>query len=93
MTHPYGLVSERDINRALAVGLHPDTTRASDVMTIDLASARAEETIVQVATRMLANGIRHVPVTDGDALVGVVSERDVLGALVQHVHDQRKERL
>ena len=77
--HSEGIVSERDISRAVAAGLEPDTTQAGDVMTTDLASADADDTILRVATRMLANGIRHLPIREGDAVIGVVSERDVLG--------------
>ena len=89
ITHPHGLVSERDITRAVAGGLDLDTAQAADVMAVDLAFAEAGDTILRVATRMLANGIRHLPVRDGDTVIGVVSERDVLGALVQHVQGQR----
>ena len=82
-------MSERDISRAVAAGLDLDTTHAGDVMAVDLASARADDTILRVATRMLANGVRHMPIMDGDAVIGVVSERDVLGALLQEVQDLR----
>lgn len=92
VTHPEGIVSERDISRAVAAGLDLDTTQAGDVMAVDLATARAQDTILRVATRMLANGIRHMPVSEGDALVGVVSDRDVLGALVQQVQNQPRSR-
>ena len=90
--HPEGIVSERDINRAVAAGLDPDTAQAGDVMTTDLVSADADDTILRVATRMLANGIRHLPIRDGDAVIGVVSERDVLGALLQQVQDRQRDR-
>ena len=77
------------ITRAVAGGLDLDTAQAADVMAVDLAFAEAGDTILRVATRMLANGIRHLPIRDGDTVIGVVSERDVLGALVQHVQGQR----
>jgi CBS domain-containing protein len=89
VTHPEGIVSERDISRAVAAGLDLDTTHAGDVMAVDLASARADDTTLRVAARMLANGVRHMPIMDGDAVIGVVSERDVLGALLQEVQDLR----
>lgn len=90
--HPEGIVSERDINRAVAAGLEPDTAQAGDLMTTDLVSADADDTILRVATRMLANGVRHLPIRDGDAVIGMVSERDVLGALLQQVQDQQRDR-
>jgi CBS domain-containing protein len=80
-----GLVSERDIVRALADGANPDTEVARNIMTVDLATAAPSDSILQVAQRMLDNEIRHVPVTgDNDVVVGVVSERDALRALVTH---------
>ena len=87
--HPEGLVSERDISRAIAAGLDPDAIRAGDVMTVDLAYAKSGETILRVAKRMLANGIRHVPISDDGVIIGMVSERDVMSALVQEVHERR----
>ncbi|MEX1009308.1 MAG: CBS domain-containing protein [Acidimicrobiia bacterium] len=90
--HSYtiGVVSERDISHAVARGMDPDTTRAADVMTAELADAEPDETILRVATRMMANEVRHLPVNEGEELIGVISERDVLRALVQALHDQSK---
>jgi len=77
-----GVISERDIVRALAEGADPDEERAENVMTLELATASPADTIMSVAESMLDNEIRHVPVTEDGAVVGVVSERDVLGAFV-----------
>ena len=76
-----GVVSERDIVQALADGHDPDRTRAQDVMTLDLASAAPEESVLEVAKRMLDNEIRHMPVMADGVVVGVISERDVLRVL------------
>jgi CBS domain-containing protein len=81
-SHPEGLVSERDSVQALADGLDPDTTRALDVMTLDLAFAEPGDTITEVAELMLANEIRHVPVIENEVVVGMISERDALRVLM-----------
>ena len=81
-SHAEGVVSERDIVQALADGLDPDTARAEDVMTMDLACAAPNELMLTVAARMLDNEIRHLPVTEGGVVVGMVSERDALRVLV-----------
>lgn len=47
-------------------------------MTID-----ADTTVIDAATRMLRESVRHLVVTRGNRAVGVVSMRDVLGVLVQ----------
>ncbi len=75
-----GLLSERDVVRAVANGDDVDDVRVDDVMAVDLVSASVDDTVAQAATAMLAGNIRHLPVVDGDAVAGVVSIRDVLAA-------------
>ncbi len=75
-----GLLSERDVVRAVANGDDVDDVRADDVMAVDLVSASVDDTVAQAAAAMLAGNIRHLPVVDGDAVAGVVSIRDVLAA-------------
>ena len=84
-----GVVSERDISHAIARGQDPDSTLATDVMTTELAHAEPGDTIVRVAARMIANEVRHLPVTEDEALIGVISERDVLRALVQALRNEK----
>jgi CBS domain-containing protein len=77
-----GIVSERDLVRALAEGLDPDSERAVDVMTFDVLSVESIASIDEVARTMLEGGIRHLPVVDAGGPVGIVSIRDLLGAFV-----------
>jgi signal-transduction protein with cAMP-binding, CBS, and nucleotidyltransferase domain len=79
---PTGLISERDLVTVLATGGDPWSTRAADVMTTDLVAVAPTASIVEVGTRMLDSGIRHVVLEDGDRVVGVVSLRDVLRAML-----------
>jgi CBS domain-containing protein len=76
-----GVVSERDVVRAIAEGADPDEVWAADVMTRDLVLAEPEETILAVAERMSAESVRHVAVVDRGKIVGVVSARDLLPVL------------
>jgi CBS domain-containing protein len=87
-TRAEGVVSERDIVQALADGRNPDTTFAADVMTMNLASAGPEDRLIEVATRMLDNEIRHLPIMEHGVVVGVISERDALRVLVEE-HNAR----
>ena len=79
-----GIVSERDVVRALADGADPDEVWAADVMIDDLVLAEPEESIVDVAERMSAEVVRHVTVVDRGTIVGVVSARDLLPILTDH---------
>jgi CBS domain-containing protein len=73
-----GIVSERDVVRALADGGDPDEDRAEDVMTFEVVSVGPDESVAEVARRMIDGGIRHMPVVEDGAPVGIVSIRDLL---------------
>ena len=80
---PVGVVSERDVVRALAEDADPDTVWSADVMTEDLVTADALEAILRVAFRMIDERIRHLAIArDGD-VIGVVSSRDVFAVLAE----------
>lgn len=79
---PLGVVSERDIVTVLATGGDPEAHQAGEAMSPDIVWASANESIGAVARRMCEAGIRHIPIGDGRHVVGVVSMREVLGALV-----------
>ena len=76
---PTALVSERDVVRVVASGADPAAIAAIDVAATKLVWCDGEETVGQVATRMMEHYIRHVLVERDGALVGMVSARDLLG--------------
>jgi len=78
-----GLVSERDLINALAEGNRdPDDRQIGEIATFDLIWAHPEDTIGQAGAVMVDAEIRHLPVGDGQDVVGIVSARDVLAVLV-----------
>jgi CBS domain-containing protein len=77
-----GVVSERDIVRALAGRRDPATTLAHDIANTTLVWCDAEATVTDVAERMMECYIRHVLVERDGRLVGIVSARDLLGDYV-----------
>jgi CBS domain-containing protein len=79
--HLEGVVSERDVVRALAGGCDPADLWAADVMADEPLYADPDEPIISVAERMVDEGVRHVPVVTGGEVVGLVSARDALQVL------------
>jgi len=74
-----GIVSERDImNRVVAVGRMPGTTKVSEIMTANPKSIHVEESVENSLFLMREFGFRHLPITDGKQLKGLVSLRDLL---------------
>jgi CBS domain-containing protein len=74
-------VSERDLVRAIADGSDLAAATAASVATTELVWADGTASVDEVAEQMMEHWVRHVLVEDGGALVGMVSARDVLGAL------------
>jgi CBS domain-containing protein len=78
-----GVVSERDLTRAMSEGADVEDARARDVMTDQVVMVPATTTAAEAARRMLDDEIRHLAVTDEDGhVVGMVSMREVLAALL-----------
>lgn len=77
---PAGIVSERDLVRAVGEQRELASESAADIMTFDPVSVDQDSSVAQAAEMMLDGGIRHVLVTKGDKTVGILSIRDVLGA-------------
>ena len=74
-----GIVSERDImNRVVAVGRMPGTTKVSEVMTANPKAVGVNETVENGLFLMREFGFRHLPITDGKELKGLISLRDLL---------------
>jgi len=80
-----GLVTERDIRRAVAAGTDLDTA-VSAVMSDEPDTFDPDLDVWDAATWIAESGYRHLPVVDDDgSLLGVVSIRDLLKALVDTV--------
>jgi CBS domain-containing protein len=74
-----GIISERDImGRVVAAGRDLDQTRVRDVMTRDLVVAHVDDSHEDGLRKMKQAGCRHLPVVEGDRLIGMVSQRDLL---------------
>lgn len=74
-----GVLSERDImGRAVAPGLDLDRATVGEIMTRELVVGHAGDSHEDGLRRMKQAGCRHLPVVDGDKLLGMVAQRDLL---------------
>lgn len=81
-----GIVTERDVVRAVAEGKDPAHTRVDRVMTPNPDSLEPDVSVEDAASWMLAAGYRHLPVVEGDRIVGMVSMKDLMWALTERPH-------
>ena len=78
-----GIVSERDIVRSLAAnGARTLEMTAGQLMTRALQVAQPETTVAEAMAKMTVGRFRHMPVMEGDRLVGLVSIGDVVKARI-----------
>ena len=76
-----GLVSERDLVRALADGASMARTPVEDVMATELVTVSPSDELLDAVHRMLDAEIRHLPVVEDGVAYGMISARDALRAL------------
>jgi CBS domain-containing protein len=72
-----GIVTERDLTRAVAGRVHTSEARVREWMTPDPITLSPDASADEAAKIMLDNGFRHVPIVDEGRAVGIVSIRDV----------------
>ena len=77
-----GIMTERDLMRAVARGLRDDAV-VGECMTADPDTIAPDDTIEHAAVLMIHGGYRHLPVVDGDDVVGVISIRDLVQVVVE----------
>ncbi len=74
-----GVFSERDImSKVVTKGRDPLSTRIAEVMSTTLRTLAPDSSCEDAMVMMQAHGIRHVPVCDGNTLVGFLSLRDLM---------------
>jgi CBS domain-containing protein len=77
-----GIITERDLVRAIADGVDPRQARADLVMTADPATVDADEDVAVVAVKMMRLGVRHLPVVNkAGKPVGLISARNLVAIL------------
>lgn len=90
-----GVLSERDYARKVVLqGRSSRDTKIKDIMTTRVAFARPDQSVEDCMAMMTDKRIRHLPVMDGDKLLGVISIGDLVKSIIeeqQHVIEQLEQ--
>jgi CBS domain-containing protein len=97
-TRLVGILSERDCARKVELkGRRAADTKAREIMTPNVVYVTPDHRIDQCLQIMRKEHLRHLPVIEGDRLVGFLSARDVLHEVIAEedhlIHDLETERL
>ena len=78
-----GVLSERDYARKVVLhGRSAENTQVSDIMTPDVVTIQSGQDVKACMTLMTEKHIRHLPVMDGTAILGVVSIGDLVKSII-----------
>jgi CBS domain-containing protein len=78
-----GILSERDYTRKIALlGKSSRDTRVADIMTSKVLTVAADSRTEDCMALMSQKKIRHLPVVDGDKVLGMISIRDIMDEII-----------
>ena len=80
-----GIFTERDVLALAGEGTDLEAVRIGDVMTREPLTVDAHVQVLDAARLMGERRIRHLPVVEGEHLLGMIGIRDVLGSLVERL--------
>jgi citrate synthase len=75
---PIGIVTERDLIRFAAAGGDPAALKVSECMTEDPYTVAPDTAVTEAWNTLASKGYRHIPVVEGQRLVGIVTMRDLV---------------
>ena len=84
-----GIFTERDVLRLAGAGGHFGEFLVGDVMTRRIYSVEPDDDVLAAAQLMQEKRIRHVPVVQGDNVLGILGVREVMRTLVERLWSQR----
>ena len=80
-----GIFTERDVLSLAGDGTDLEAVKIGDVMTREPLTVDVGVPVLDAARLMGERKIRHLPVVEGDHLLGMVGIRDILGSLVERL--------
>ncbi len=78
-----GIITERDVLRAVAKGENASLAVVGDYLTEDATVCGPSASLVEAARAMVRGGFRHIVIVDGSRVVGILSMRDVVRRWLQ----------
>lgn len=89
---PIGILTERDIlKKVVATGLDPAVTKISQVMSAPLITVPVDTSVGEASRIMIEKGIRRLPVTEGNKIVGIITTRDITREMAARFLSRKKE--
>ncbi len=82
-----GILTERDLLKVVGAGEDPKQVAAHEALTDDLVTVHPSASVEEAARKMVAAGVRHLPVVSEEGLVGIISMRDIVRWSVQNMQD------
>jgi CBS domain-containing protein len=73
-----GIITERDVLDSVGAGQDPEAERVRDHLTADIVFAAPDWSLEEAAVAMVRGRFRHLVVTDGGEIVGILSVRDIV---------------
>jgi CBS domain-containing protein len=73
-----GIITERDVLDSIGAGQDPEAERVRDHLTADIVFAAPDWSLEEAAVAMVRGRFRHLVVTDGGEIVGILSVRDIV---------------
>ena len=87
-----GILSERDVVRRLADGVDFLDGPVADIMTADVQTCDAHDSVESLMTTMTQRRIRHLPVVDDQgSLAGIISIGDVVKSTITQLEFERDQ--
>ena len=84
-----GIFTERDLlNRVIAKALDPQSTALSEAMSKNVRTVALKDSIQGCYDKMQETKCRHIPIVDGDKVVGVVTMRNILEFLTEQMKNE-----
>jgi CBS domain-containing protein len=73
-----GIITERDLLDSIGTGQDPESERVREHLTADIVFAAPGWSLEEAAVAMVRGGFRHLVVTDGGEIAGILSVRDIV---------------